>query len=106
MLARSFRNWFRSALSGLLSPSGESAWPASGVARAGRVAGELYLRAPRPAAKEEVLPKANIRSDVNLVLIPVTVTDPMNRFVTGLEKEYFKVYEDKKQQRITAVFER
>jgi VWFA-related protein len=52
-------------------------------------------------AKEEVLPKSNIRSDVNLVLIPVTVTDPLNRFVTGLEKEYFKVFEDKKQQQIT-----
>ncbi|MEI9976018.1 MAG: hypothetical protein WDO73_30550 [Ignavibacteriota bacterium] len=36
------------------------------------------------------------------MLIPVTVTDPLNRFVTGLEKEYFKVYEDKKQQQITA----
>src|ERR1035438_10420634 len=55
----------------------------------------------KPVAKEEVLPKSNIRSDVNLVLIPVTVTDPLNRFVTGLEKEYFKVYEDKKQQQIT-----
>jgi VWFA-related protein len=53
---------------------------------------------PKPTAKEEVLPKSNIRSDVNLVLIPVTVTDPLNRFVTGLEKENFKVFEDKKQQ--------
>src|ERR1700727_3980073 len=56
---------------------------------------------PKVAPKAEVLPKATIRSDVNLVLIPVTVTDPLNRFVTGLEKEYFKVYEDKKQQTIT-----
>ena len=53
---------------------------------------------PKPTVKEEVLPKSNIRSDVNLVLIPVTVTDPLNRFVTGLEKENFKVFEDKKQQ--------
>jgi Ca-activated chloride channel family protein len=51
--------------------------------------------------KNEVLPKANIRSDSNLVLIPVTVTDPMNRFVTGLDKENFKVLEDKKEQPIT-----
>jgi VWFA-related protein len=56
---------------------------------------------PKVSPKAEVLPKANIRSDVNLVLIPVTVTDPLNRFVTGLEKEYFKVFEDKKQQVIT-----
>ena len=35
------------------------------------------------------------------MLIPVTVTDPLNRFVTGLEKENFKIFEDKKQQEIT-----
>ena len=31
--------------------------------------------------------QANIRVDTNLVLIPVTVTDPLNRFVTGLDRE-------------------
>ena len=56
---------------------------------------------PKPVVKEEILPKADIRADVNLVLIPVTVTDPMNRFVTGLDKENFKVFEDKKQQVIS-----
>jgi Ca-activated chloride channel family protein len=45
-------------------------------------------------------PKANIRVDSTLVLIPVTVTDPMNRFVTGLDKENFKVFEDKKEQEV------
>jgi VWFA-related protein len=39
--------------------------------------------------------------DTNLVLIPVTVTDPMNRFVTGLEKEHFRLEEDKVEQTIT-----
>ena len=52
-------------------------------------------------SKAEVLPKANIRVDSNLVLIPVTVTDPLNRFVTGLDKENFKLFEDKKEQSIT-----
>jgi VWFA-related protein len=56
---------------------------------------------PKPPEKEQVLPKSNIRVDTTLVLIPVTVTDPMNRFVTGLEKENFKVYEDRKEQDIT-----
>jgi Ca-activated chloride channel family protein len=37
---------------------------------------------------------ARIRVDVNLVLIPATVTDPMNRLVTGLEKENFEVYDN------------
>src|SRR5690348_12893751 len=44
---------------------------------------------------------ANIRIDKTLVLINVTVTDPLNRFVTGLEKEHFRLYEDKIQQDIT-----
>jgi len=56
---------------------------------------------PKPVEKSEVLPKAEIRVDSNLVLVPVTVTDPMNRFVTGLEKENFKVFDDKKEQPIT-----
>jgi VWFA-related protein len=56
---------------------------------------------PRPGAKADPKPKANIHVDANLVLIPVTVTDPMNRFVTGLEKENFKLFEDKQPQEIT-----
>jgi Ca-activated chloride channel family protein len=57
---------------------------------------------PRPKAAEakEILPKANIRIDSTLVLIPVTVTDPLNRFVTGLEKENFRVFEDKVEQEL------
>jgi len=56
---------------------------------------------PRPEAKVEVLSKANIRVDSTLVLIPVTVTDPLNRFVTGLDKENFKLFEEKKEQEIS-----
>lgn len=55
---------------------------------------------PKPAAPSEILPKANIRVDTTLVLIPVTVTDPLNRFVTGLEKENFRVFEDKIEQQV------
>jgi VWFA-related protein len=44
---------------------------------------------------------ANIRIDTTLVLINVTVTDPLNRFVTGLEKEHFKLFEDKVEQKIS-----
>lgn len=45
--------------------------------------------------------QADIRVDTTLVLIPVAVTDPMSRFVTGLDKENFKLYEDKSEQEIT-----
>jgi Ca-activated chloride channel homolog len=37
---------------------------------------------------------AKIRVDVNLVLVPATVTDPMNRLVTGLERENFEIYDN------------
>ena len=52
----------------------------------------------KPAVRAEAVPKSNIRVDSTLVLIPVTVTDPMNRFVTGLEKENFKIFEAGKEQ--------
>jgi Ca-activated chloride channel family protein len=38
--------------------------------------------------------------DVNLVLVPVTITDPMNRLVTGLDKENFNILEGKDVQEI------
>lgn len=41
-----------------------------------------------------------IKMDVDLVLVPVTITDPMNRLVTGLDKENFTVFEGKDQQEI------
>ena len=34
------------------------------------------------------------RVDTNLVLVPLTVTDPMDRLVTGLEKQNFSIFED------------
>jgi len=44
--------------------------------------------------------RANIRIDTTLVLVPVAVNDPMGRFVTGLDRENFKVFEDKTEQEI------
>ena len=41
-----------------------------------------------------------IKVDVNLVLVPVTITDPMNRLVTGLDKENFSIFEGKEVQDI------
>jgi VWFA-related protein len=60
---------------------------------------------PRPklgvATEPKKQPPANLRVDLNLVLVPVTVCDPNNRPVTGLEKEHFKVFDDKIEQTIT-----
>jgi Ca-activated chloride channel family protein len=41
---------------------------------------------------------ARIRVDVNLVLIPATVTDPMNRLVTGLEASNFELFDNNQGQ--------
>jgi len=60
----------------------------------------LEVRA-KPGEKAVSRPQSSIRVDSTLVLIPVTVTDPLNRFVTGLEKENFKLTEDKLPQEIT-----
>ncbi len=35
-----------------------------------------------------------------MVLVPVTITDPLNRLVTGLDRENFNLFEGKDQQEI------
>jgi Ca-activated chloride channel family protein len=45
-------------------------------------------------------PGARLRLDVDLVLIPVTITDPMNRLVTGLEQDDFFIYENNNLQKL------
>jgi Ca-activated chloride channel family protein len=41
-----------------------------------------------------------LKVDVNMVLVSVTITDPLNRLVTGLDRENFNVFEGKDQQEI------
>jgi Ca-activated chloride channel family protein len=45
-------------------------------------------------------PGSRIRMNVDMVLVPVTVTDPVNRLVTGLEQDDFQVFETSTQQKI------
>ena len=63
-----------------------------------RVNIEPRVRPPKDAAEVQERRETAIRVETQLVLINVTVTDPMNRFVTGLEKEHFQLFEDKKPQ--------
>jgi Ca-activated chloride channel homolog len=53
------------------------------------------------AAQSTAQTETKIVVDSTLVVIPVTVTDPTNRFVLGLEKEDFTILEDGVQQKIT-----
>jgi Ca-activated chloride channel homolog len=60
-------------------------------------------KAPAPLEGNKALsarPNERMRVDVNLVLVPVTVTDPLNRLVTGLERQDFFVYENNALQKL------
>ena len=45
-------------------------------------------------------PGGQIHMDVDLALVNVTVTDPYNRLVTGLEQDNFRVFEDNIEQEV------
>jgi len=91
MKMRSHRNWFV-----IIAASVLLAWmlPAADQEKV-----QITPRA-KPKTGEAPGPRSNIRVDTTLVQIPVTVTDPLNRFVTGLEAENFRVFEDKIEQKL------
>ena len=80
---------------GLAATAGLPAWLCAQEARP-----QLRPRV-KPADSEADRITPNLRIDTNLVLIPVTVTTPLNQFVTQMEKEHFRLIEDKQEQEIT-----
>jgi Ca-activated chloride channel family protein len=52
------------------------------------------------ADSTRISPGARIAVNVDLVLVPVTITDPMNRLVTGLEQDDFFIYENNNPQKL------
>jgi Ca-activated chloride channel homolog len=66
----------------------------------------IQPRAQPPAPKESGLDPAlkthtkPFKATVDMVLVPVTITDPLNRFVTGLDRQNFNLFEGKDQQEI------
>lgn len=60
-------------------------------------------QAAPPVADSQQRPVATFRAHTDLVLIPVTVSDTLNRFVLGLQKEDFHLFEDDAEQNL-AVF--
>lgn len=57
---------------------------------------------PAPPVGLAAVPESShpIRVNVNMVLVPVTVTDPMGRLVTGLTRDNFRLFDDKSEQKI------
>lgn len=51
---------------------------------------------PGPTAS----PAPVIKSDIDMTLVNVTVTDPLDRLVTGLEKDHFRIFEDNVEQEV------
>ena len=76
--------------------------------------GSAILALPVPALAQSLVPNdvkrdtpgkvvkkgETVRLDVELALVNVTVTDPYNRLVTGLEPENFRVFEDSIEQEV------
>jgi Ca-activated chloride channel homolog len=65
------------------------------LALSGVIAFSLKAQSQKPAAPPV------FKVDVEMVFVKVSVTDPLNRYVTGLENEHFKVYEDNIEQTIS-----
>ena len=61
------------------------------------------VQPPKPPETTHKKPGEGIKVDVSLALVNVTVTDPLNRLVTGLEKENFRVFEDGTEQEIVTM---
>lgn len=72
--------------------------PAKGQAPAANPA----KRDDRPSATQDkkAAEQEAIRLGVDLVTVTVTVTDPYGRFVTGLDRDHFAIFEDKVRQKM------
>ena len=68
--------------------------------------GEVETAKAEELAKQSVVPASlntrvrPLKVAVDLVLVPVTITDPMSRLVTGLEKENFQLFEGSSKEEI------
>src|SRR5438105_12870714 len=69
------------------------ALPALILARAGRVQKSQEASAEKGQSQ-------TLKVDVDLVLVNATVTDSLNRYVSGLGQEHFQIWEDKVEQKI------
>jgi len=55
---------------------------------------------PPAAETQQPAPGPTFRADTNLVVIPVAVTDTLNRFVLGLQSDDFHLFEDGVEQKV------
>lgn len=55
---------------------------------------------PKQESSPDAVPRPDIRVDTTVVQIPVEVSDNLNRPVSGFEKENFRLFDDKVEQKI------
>jgi Ca-activated chloride channel family protein len=73
------------------------------------IAGVVYGQSQGPVQPSKLPPESQIehageiKVDVDLALVNVSVTDPLNRLVTGLERENFRVFEDGIEQEVVTL---
>ena len=63
-------------------------------------AGRSQSPQENPTPKSEKQPTQTLKVDVELVLVNATVTDSLNRYVSGLEGNHFQIWEDKIEQKV------
>lgn len=61
----------------------------------------LFFTSQPLAAKDNPDLPPRFRVGVDTVVVRVTVTDPLNRYVLGLDTEHFKLYDQKIEQKLT-----
>jgi Ca-activated chloride channel family protein len=71
------------------------------------IAPPAFSQAQNPVQIAKGIPDINpgqgIKVNVEMTLVNLTVTDPLDRLVTGLEKEHFRVYEDGVEQEVSTL---
>ena len=65
-----------------------------------KTAAEEKVTAPKPADNKLQKPNPDVRLGTSIVNVIVSVTDPYGRFVTGLGRDHFEVFDDKVKQQI------
>jgi Ca-activated chloride channel family protein len=58
------------------------------------------VQPPKAPSEPQFKPGQGIKVDVDMTLVNLTVTDPLDRLVTGLEKEHFRIFEDGAEQEV------
>jgi Ca-activated chloride channel family protein len=78
----------------------QSAKPEPAKAQADDLRAPLKTKAEAPSKPDDAKPQAPIQLGTDIVNVMISVTDPYGRFVTGLAKDHFDVFDDKVKQQI------